>query len=264
MKIVVCMKYAPGRVSVDPLTGAVDADARSFGPPLSDQAALELALSLQPTELVVVCVGPPAADKMLREVISVGATRAVRFDALSSAADAAAALATVSADADLVLCGDGGWSGSGSVPAFIAAQLGRPQILGAVRVVLDDQMLTVERRVDRGRIAVYTAGLPAVVSVEGSVAKLRRASLPGLMAAQQAQVEQHGFAGHSALITASRPRPLRQRTKVVPPPSGGAPLDRILAITKAKAASSPPRTLRLPPEEAAAEAVASLRIWGYL
>lgn len=264
MKIVVCMKYAPGRVSVDPLTGAVDADARSFGPPLSDQAALELALSLEPTDLVAACVGPAEADEMLREAISVGATQAVRFDPLTAAVDAASALATVCVDADLVLCGDGGWSGSGSVPAFIASQLGRPQILGAVKVALDDQMLTVERRVDRGRIAVYRANLPAVVSVEGSVAKLRRASLPGVMAGRAAPIEHHEFAGQSAPVTVSRTRPLRQRTKVVPPPSGGVPLDRVLAITKAKEASSPPRTLRLSPDEAASEAVASLRNWGYL
>lgn len=264
MKIVVCQKYAPGRVDVDPLTGAVDADPRSFGPPMSDQAALELALSLEPSDLVVACVGPWEADDMLRAAIGVGATRAVRFDPAASASDAADALATICGEADLVLCGDGGWSGSDSVPAFIAARLGRPQILGAVKVALDDQTLTVERRVDRGRIAVYTARLPAVISVEGSVAKLRRASLPGVLAAQEATIEHREFASQLAEIAVSRTRPIRQRTKVIPPPVGEVPLDRVLAITKAKEQSSPPRTLRLAPDEAAAEAVAALRDWGYL
>ncbi len=264
MKIVVCLKYAPGRVSVDPLTGTVDADSRSFGPPLSDQAALELGLSLEPTELVAACVGPSEADEMMREAISVGVNRAVRFDPVFSAADAATALATLCADADLVLCGDGGWSGSGSVPAFLASQLRRPQVLGAVKVVLRDNTLTIERRVDRGRIAVYTTALPAVVSVEGSVARLRRASLPGVMAGQSTSVEHHVFNDQSASVVVSPPRPRRQRTKVVPPPTGDGPLDRVLAITKAKEESSPPRTLRLPPDEAAAEAVATLRTWGYL
>lgn len=264
MRIVVCQKYAPGRVHVDAVTGQVDADPRAFGPPLSDQAALELALLIDDSDVTVACVGPVEADVMLREALAVGATRVVRFETLDSPMDVAAALATVCGDADLVLCGDGGWAGSGSVPALIAARLGRPQMLGAVQVEVTADGVRVHRRLDRGRIGLYESPLPAVVSVEGSVAKLRRASLPGLMAANDAAIDVRVAPASAPAVAISHPRPARQRTKVVAPPAGDGPMERILAITKATEESSPPRTLRLDPAAAAAEAVSALRQWGYI
>ena len=72
----------------------------------------------------------------LREALAVGAARAVRIDApgdVRRATPVAAALATVVAGATWVVCGDvSADRGSGSVPAFLAAELGVAQALGLV------------------------------------------------------------------------------------------------------------------------------------
>ena len=115
-------------------------DERWAGVSESDRAALEVALGLAATtgdEVTVVTVGGPAPRSGCGEALAVGATRAVRIDApadLESAA-VAHALAAGCAGADWVVCGDASSDrGSGSVPAFVAAELGAAQALGLVAV----------------------------------------------------------------------------------------------------------------------------------
>ena len=129
--IVVCWKWV-----------ATDGDERWAGVSEPDRAALEVGLRLAEARgdtVTVVSVGEPGAVIGLREALAVGAHRAVRVDApagLTSAA-VAAAIAPVAADADWVLCGDASADrGSGSVPAFVAAELGAAQALGLVAVTI--------------------------------------------------------------------------------------------------------------------------------
>jgi electron transfer flavoprotein beta subunit len=139
--IAACMKRVDHRPEVDALTGAVHTDARSSGPSDADQAALEWALRLgadRGEEVVAVTVGPAGAEAVLREALAAGAHRAVRVDTPTDAPSSvvAAALARALDGAPSVtFCGV--WSldrGSGSVPAFLAAEWDAAQALGLVSV----------------------------------------------------------------------------------------------------------------------------------
>ena len=107
-------------------------------------------------------------------------------------ASVAAALTPVVAHSTAVWCGDySADRGSGSVPAFLAARLHRQQALGLVGVEFIDP-LRVTRRLDGGRREILRITGPAVLSVEGSVARLRRASLRSALTAQKAEVLPYG------------------------------------------------------------------------
>jgi electron transfer flavoprotein beta subunit len=171
------------RPEVDPLDAHVRTDPRTAGCSAADAAALEWALRAgerwnQP--VLAVTAGPPEADRVLREAVAAGATRAVRIDLPTSAPSAvvATAIAAVLGAARItsVWCGDHSLDrGSGSVPAFLAAELGAAQALGLVDVELDARAGRVDawRRLDRGRREHVRLDGPGVVSVEGSTARLR-------------------------------------------------------------------------------------------
>ena len=262
--ISVCWKWVVG----------ADGDERWAGVSDADRAALEVALRLaegDPDGVTIVSVGGPGADAGLREALAAGATRAVRVDGsgdLSSEA-VATALAAVVAGSTWVVCGDvSADRGSGSVPAFVAAELDIAQALGLVEVsapigsVAGGDPLDATRRLDGGRREVLAVTSPAVLSVEGAVARLRRASLPAELAARGAPIEvAPGPAGpdaHGADVAPYRPRP-----RVVVAPSGAA-LARILQLTDAVTPTVPTRELLvLAPDAAAERILLDLREWGY-
>ena len=178
--IVVCWKWV-----------ATDGDERWAGVSDADRAALEIGLQLAETAgdaVTVVTVGEPGAEHGLRTAVAAGAVRAVRVDAPRGlASDAVAgAIAALAIDATWVLCGDASADrGTGAVPAFLAAELGAAQALGLVAVEpAGTGPLRATRRLDGGRREVLDVASPAVLSVEGAVARLRRASLPAELAAR--------------------------------------------------------------------------------
>ncbi len=107
------------------------------------------------------------------------------------------------------------------------------------------------------------ASAPAVVSVEGAAATLRRAGLPATLAAADASIE----VVHAVSSTATPQQPVRSigvhpfrpRPRVVPAPSGDDARARINELTGATTPHDPPRTLELDPDEAAAVILDQLR-----
>lgn len=257
-------------------------DARWGGVSAADRAALEIALRLGEQlglGVTVVSAGPAVVDDGLREALATGADRAVRLpvDPALPSATVAAALATVLTGADWIVCGDQSADrGSGSVPAFLAAELAAAQALGLIAV--DSAGATTEaggptpvravRRLDGGRREVLEITAPAVMSVEGSVASLRRASLPAELAAARATIDVTaapiGATSTTSVIAPDQIRPFRPRARPMAAPDGDTALDRIRAITDAGTTVSHGETVTLDPPEAAARIVAALREWGYL
>ena len=96
-------------------------------------------------------------------------------------------------DVSVVVCG--AWSidrGSGSVPAFLAARLDAAQALGLVSLSFDAsprRTIEAERRLDRGRRERLRVAAPAVLSVEGGSARLRRATLDRVLAARSIDID---------------------------------------------------------------------------
>jgi electron transfer flavoprotein beta subunit len=332
--VVACMKRVELLAGVDPLTGDVLPDPASAGPSPADEAALEWALRLGEAAqagVVVVSAGGPECDSMLRGAIAAGATRAVRvpvtpdspdapdaLDAVSpvvaralgravafvastaTAASVAPAHSSLSSDVSgvVVCCGDASVDrGSGSVPAFLAGELGIAQALGLVGVSLakwtpsgeqvgaggsgDESVgesegesrpghgrsLEVERRLDRGRRERLRLTPPFVISVEAGTARLRRASLQRSLTARNAAVEvlPPEAPGPGAGVELVSWEPYRPRTRVVPPPAAGlGPRERIAALTGALHERPSARTLVLGAEAAAGELLSTLAEWGEL
>lgn len=264
MTIGVCLKW------VTPTPGD---DDRFAGISPADAAALEWALCVgeaRGEDVVVAALGPAAADSALREALAVGADRAVRIDAPTGtdSLHTAVALASVLADCRLVWCGDYSLDrGSGSVPGFLAAELSSVQALGLVEVALRDGGLEVVRRLDGGRrerLSLDDTDGPAVLSVEGSTARVRRASLRASLAARTATIETVPGASHAEIVPPAL-RPYRPRARVLPPPSGDAALDRLRVLTDAGAAgASRGETVELDPAAAAERIIAALVEWGEL
>lgn len=231
----------------------------------SDAAALETGLRLG-ADVTAVTVGPPAAEHVVREALAAGAARAVRVDSPDDlrSDSVATALARCCDGASWVVCGDASADrGSGSVPAFLAAELGVGQALGLVAVEpAPNGALRVVRRLDGGRREVLIATSPTVLSVEGSVARLRRASLPAELAAQRARIDvvagPDGPADRPTATRAYRPRPREMAM-----PSGDA-FDRIGQLTDAGGSARHAEVVALEPAAAAAKIVETLRSWGYL
>lgn len=288
--VAACLKWVDTRPEVDPLTGGIVHDPRSAGLSQADEAALEWALRIGEAwgrPVLAVTVGPVEAESVLRQALASGASAAIRVDTgpaqpgeaglpsepglssepgPSSATVAASLAAALPADLAVAVCGN--WSldrGSGSVPAFLAAQRGAAQALGLISLSFgsDGEGLRAERRLDGGRRELLSIPLPAVVSVEGGSARLRRAPLAAVLEARSAPLTVVG--GPRQVATDGlRRAPYRPRARVRPAPRAPAARDRILELTGALSDPTPPQRLVLEPPEAAARLLDQLRAWGYL
>lgn len=265
--IVACLKWSSRPDAPD--------DDRFAGVSPADQAALEIALVLgaaRGEDVVAVSVGPVGAEAALRNALACGAGRAVRIEltgpaepAEADSRDVAAALAGVAVGASLVVCGDYSLDrGSGSVPAFLAHRLGAAQALGLVAIdAAGTGPVRAVRRLDGGRREVLDVAGPCVLSVEGSVAVLRRAGLKAALASRQVDIEVLR-AGADHQPHSGSAAPYRPRARVLAAPQGAAALDRLLALKDGGGSSHRGETIEAAPTEAAARIVDALRSWGYL
>jgi electron transfer flavoprotein beta subunit len=254
--IAVCVKWVGG--------------SETEGLSAADEAAIEMALrhgEAIRTAVIAVTVGGVAADGGVRAALACGATTAIRVDAPDGmdSVSVAAALTPVVAHSTAVWCGDySADRGSGSVPAFLADRLQRQQALGLVDVEFTNP-LRVTRRLDGGRREILHVTGPAVLSVEGSLARLRRASLRSALTAQSAEVLPYGtMPAPGGYASTTEVRPYRPRARVLPAPVGATALDRLRALTDASAAPQPGETVEAGPAAAAQRIIEVLRDWGYI
>jgi electron transfer flavoprotein beta subunit len=282
--IAVALKSVDLRPDVDALTGVVTTDGRWAGLSDADEAALETALGLAERwagTVVAVGAGPSNVDAVLRQALAAGAARAVRVDLPAEAPSTSVARALGEVVTDLgatwVLCGAHSLDrGSGSVPAFLAHHLNAAQALGLVSVEAEGEgegkglpatpAAVVTRRLDQARRERLRVVAPAVLSVEGSVARLRRASLAAALRSESAEIEVTSPSVATAPGAATAPttrRAYRPRARALDAPHGST-LQRILELTDAATPRTPPRLVELDPEAAAAEILEQLREWGEL
>ncbi len=102
---------------------------------------------------------------------------------------------------------------------------------------------------------------PAVISVEGAVARLRRASLSASLASRSAEVTV--VPGPFGRLPESEVHPYRPRPRRLRAPEGDA-LARVYDLLKVGGSEGNTETLVLEPGDAAAKVVEQLREWGYL
>ena len=219
--------------------------------------------------MAAITAGPPGAQAVLRDAAAFGPRRLVLVTAdIDAPSEAIAeALAPLLDGAAVVCCGDySADRGSGSVPAFLAHQLEAAQALGLTGLTpRTPGCLIAQRRLDGGRREHLQVTAPAVISVEPGAARLRRASLSGLLAAREAVIEvAEGAVTHGSRVQVMSTAPYRPRPKVLPPPHDPLPRARLLALTGALTERTPPRVVSAPCDEAADELIGYLKDKGYL
>lgn len=273
--VAACVKWVDLHPETDVANGVPRPSEHSWGFSEADRAAFEVAMRLAEaarTDAVLVCAGPVNAKAALRELAASGASRAVLIEHPmeagpgTSGAVLAGVLGAGGLGAHTVVCGDmSNGRGSGSVPAILAHHLGAAQALGLLEVsgVPGDRLRAV-RRLDGARREVIEVTGPAVLSVEGSVAHPRRAPLPAILGATAPEVEVITTGTHHAAAPLARVLPWRPPPRQLPAPRAPDAFGRVLELTGALTARTPPRTVEASPTDAAKAILDQLRSWGYL
>ena len=190
MKAIVCVKQVPdtsGKVAVKP-DGTLDRASMATITNPDDLNALEAALKLKDAtgcEVVVVTMGPPPAEGMLRELMARGADRGVLVsgrefggsDTFATSQILAAAVNKIGVGPeDIVFCGRQAIDGdTAQVGPQVAEKLGLTQVTYAEEILNVDKAakkITVKRHIDGG-VETVEAPLPIVITVNGSAAPCR-------------------------------------------------------------------------------------------
>ena len=235
MKIAVCVKQVPDAkdVRLDPETNTLAREGvQSIMNPY-DQHALEEAVRLKEAhggEVVVVTMGPPQAEDILRLAISCGADRAVLVsDRAFAGADTWATSYTleqaikVIGDFDLILCGKQAIDGdTAQVGPGLAMRLDIPYTTCVQKIRESGaSSLVVERMMDDGYDVVQIT-VPALLSVVKDINEPRVPSLKGKMRAKKAVITVLGAADINADSDCiGLPGSPTQVVNVFPPPARG-------------------------------------------
>ena len=174
MKIIVCVKQVPdtsGKVAVK-ADGTMDRAAMATISNPDDMNALEGALALKDQnpdiKVVVITMGPPPAESMLRECLAMGADEAVLVsgrefggaDTYATSECLAAAIRKLGVEKDdIIFCGRQAIDGdTAQVGPQIAEKLNLPQVTYVTDIKFEDGKLTVRRELEDGymTIAVQT------------------------------------------------------------------------------------------------------------
>ena len=170
MKAIVCVKQVPdtsGKVAVKP-DGTLDRASMATITNPDDLNALEAALKLKDAtgcEVVVVTMGPPPAEGMLRELLARGADKAVLVsgrefggsDTFATSQILAAAVNKIGVGPeDVVFCGRQAIDGdTAQVGPQIAEKLHLPQVTYVADIQKDGNTLTVKRMLEDGYFTCY-------------------------------------------------------------------------------------------------------------
>ena len=196
MKIAVALKQVPARDSVP---GAPEADLQ-FEINEPDAYALEAALQLreaQGGEVLVLSAGPARVATAIREALAKGADRGVhivvdrpdQLDALGVAQLLREAVASESPD--LVLTGlQSEDLGSGQTGVILAELLGHAHATLIMAIEPQGATVRVKRELEDGWFQHVTLPLPAVLTIQSGINKLRYATLMGIKKAKTKEIRE--------------------------------------------------------------------------
>lgn len=216
MKILVCMKQVPQKDAPLKLNagGTWIREDVSYEVNEPDAYALEEALRQKEKnggEVVVITAGPARAQQVLREALAKGADRAIHLedDAFVSfdAFNMAQALAAVikSEPFDLIFTGlqsdDYGYAQTGVI---LAELLGIPHATIIMQIESVSGGIRVKRELEAGYFQFVEVPLPAVLTIQSGINKLRYATLLGIKQAKNkplrkvslSEVQSAGVAGN--------------------------------------------------------------------
>ena len=201
MKIVVAIKQVPARDSQLKIAAGgrwIEDEDLTHEINEPDAYALEAGLQLKEKhggEVVVLCLGPARAAQTIREALAKGADRAIHieaddlgeFDPLGAARLMAAALKTEAAD--LVLTGlQSDDLGFGQTGPILAELLGLPHATLIMEVEMAGAGIRVKRELEDGWFQHVDMPLPALLSIQSGISKLRYATLMGIKRAKSKEI----------------------------------------------------------------------------
>jgi electron transfer flavoprotein beta subunit len=229
MKIIVAIKQVPMRDSqlrIDASGRWIQENDLSFEINEPDAYALEEALQLKEKhsgEVIALCAGPARASQTIREALAKGADRALHIEEENLASFDTLGIAKLLAKAaeaekpDLILTGlqsdDLGYGQTGVVLAEI---LGLPHGTIIMAVEKTDSGVRVKRELEDGWFQNVEMPLPAVLTIQSGINKLRYATLMGIKKAKTKEIKRltAGELGVAVTPTAGIERVyLPQRTK---------------------------------------------------
>lgn len=230
MRILVAVKQVPSRdIQVEPASSGVWIDESGLNYEMNepDAYALEAALRLKESaggEVIAVSAGPDRVQSVLREALAKGADRAIHIFAEGAAArgldpmlNAAMLEAAVRQEQpDLVLTGlQSDDVGGGQTGVVLAARLDWPHATLAMAIEPLDGQVRVKRELEGGWFQHVTLPLPAVLTVQSGISRLRYATLMGIKKAKTKEIRRlevplDGIGGGLRLVGLAAPRRTRQ------------------------------------------------------
>ena len=207
MKYIVCVKQVPdtsGKAAVKP-DGTLDRASMATIINPDDKNAIEAALALKDqngAEVIVVTMGPPPAEGMLREIMAMGADRAVLVsgrefggsDTFATSQILAAAINKIGVDEDdIVFCGRQAIDGdTAQVGPQIAEKLGIPQITYAADIKVEGKKVTVKRMLEDGYMTIETQ-TPCLITAIKELNEPRYMSVGGIFDCYKKPMDVYDF-----------------------------------------------------------------------
>jgi electron transfer flavoprotein beta subunit len=225
MNICVCVKRVPltgGKLTLTDDQRALSTKHLGFTVSPHEECGVEEAVQIVEREggsVTVLTLGPAAAEEQLRDMMAIGADRAIHLvsgdEEWDPQATAAAIVAAIRADEqayDLILFGnESADAGNYQVAIRVAHALGMLSVTGVKAIALEGGRAVCEQEVAGGR-DVYELSLPAVVSVKEGINLPRYPSVPGRLRAKRKPID---------ASSPERPAAQLEMVRLVLPPDSG-------------------------------------------
>jgi electron transfer flavoprotein beta subunit len=200
MKIVVCIKQVPAKDAPLAITDASWIRETDIGFEMNepDSYALEEGLRLKEKhtgEVIALSMGPERVKQTIKEALAKGADRGIHvsddkahlLDPLGAAKSLAAAIDREKPD--LVLTGlQSDDQGFGQTGVLLAELLGLPHATIIMQIEAQGGGLRVKRELEAGWFQWVELPMPAMLTIQSGINKVRYATLKGIMAAKKKEI----------------------------------------------------------------------------
>jgi len=199
VNIIVCIKQVPAKDAPLSIAGNwIRESDIGFEMNEPDSYALEEALRLKEKhggEVIALSMGPERVKQTIKEALAKGADRGIhiaddkfaQLDPLGSATSLAAAIKQQKHD--LVLTGlQSDDHGFGQTGVLLAGVLDVPHATIIMAIEVDGQKMRLKRELEAGWFQHLECPLPAVLTIQSGINKVRYATLKGIMAAKKKEI----------------------------------------------------------------------------
>ena len=199
MNVIVCVKQVPAKDAPLSIAGNwIRESDIGFEMNEPDSYALEEALRLKEKhggEVIALSMGPERVKQTIKEALAKGADRGIhvvddnfaQLDPLGSAKSLAAAIQQQKYDPVLTgLQSDD--HGFGQTGVLLASVLDVPHATIIMAIEVEGQKMKLKRELEAGWFQHIECPLPAVLSIQSGINKVRYATLKGIMAAKKKEI----------------------------------------------------------------------------